>query len=57
MQLRIAAMECVQIIADGEYHIGNKERVVALLQHLPLHFCDKLLGPKSTLSNVSNDRF
>lgn len=31
MQLRIAAMECVQIIADGEYHIGNKERVVALL--------------------------
>ena len=51
MHLRHFAFQIVQTFSDGSYHPSDKERIVAHLVQIPLHFRDILLR-----TNVERDR-
>lgn len=44
MELRTLAVESVQYFADGVFHTGDKERLIAHMVQLPLCFRDTVLG-------------
>lgn len=51
LNLKALAVEAVQSFSDGFLHTKDKERIVAHIVEIPLHFRDQLLGSKFDKEN------